>query len=73
MCEGRLRLEREALFVDNGAINVMWRDVVTEENLYGKNIGHIVMPVEESLQMKDAFNAWVVEQVILRERAGARL
>ena len=69
----RLRLEREALFVDNGAINVMWRDVVTEENLYGRNIGHIVMPVEESLQMKDAFNAWVVEQVILRERAGARL
>jgi CMP-N-acetylneuraminic acid synthetase len=69
----RLRLEREALFVDNGAINVMWRDVVTKENLYGRNIGHIVMPVEESLQMKDAFNAWVVEQVILRERTGARL
>jgi hypothetical protein len=23
------------------------------------------------MQMKDAFNAWVVEQVIQRERAGA--
>jgi hypothetical protein len=51
----------------------MWRDVVTEDNLYGRNIGHIVMPIEESLQMKDAFNAWVVEQVIQRERAAARL
>ena len=49
----------------------MWREVVTPETLYGRSIGHIVMPIEESMQMKDAFNAWVVEQLIQRERAAA--
>lgn len=65
----RLRLEREALYVDNGAINALWRDVLSERNLYGKSIGHIVMPIEESFQIKDAFHSWIVEQAIRRHAA----
>lgn len=60
----KLRLEREALFVDNGAIRVIWRDAVTQDHVYGHRIGHVVMPVEKSLQIKSDFDAFLVEQVL---------
>lgn len=60
----RLRLEREALYVDNGAIKVLWRDVVTETDMYGRKVGHIVMPLQESFQIKSPFDAWMIEQII---------
>jgi len=63
----RLRLERESLYVDNGAIRVLWRDVVTETDLYGRKVGHIVMPLKESFQIKTPFDAWMVEQIINRD------
>jgi CMP-N-acetylneuraminic acid synthetase len=48
----RVRLEREALYVDNGAIKAVWRDVLAQDDLYGRKVSHIVMPREESLQIK---------------------
>jgi glycosyltransferase involved in cell wall biosynthesis len=65
----RVRLEREALYVDNGAINAMWRDVVTPTSFFGRNIGHVRMPMAESFQIRSEFTAWLVER-ILSERAG---
>lgn len=47
-----LRLEREALFVWNGAVHVLWRDVLTSDTLYSGRIGHIVMPKIDSMQVK---------------------
>ncbi|MEM0966813.1 MAG: glycosyltransferase family 2 protein [Verrucomicrobiota bacterium] len=48
----RLRYEREALFVDNGALHASWRDFLREDNLYEGRIGHIIMTRQESLQIK---------------------
>jgi glycosyltransferase involved in cell wall biosynthesis/CMP-N-acetylneuraminic acid synthetase len=67
----RVRLEREALYVDNGAINAMWRDVVTPTSFYGRTIGHVLMPMAESFQIRSEFTAWLVER-ILAERNGRR-
>lgn len=64
----RLRLEREALYVDNGAIRVLWRDILTETERYGRKVGHIVMPLKESFQIKSPFDAWMIEQIINRDR-----
>ena len=62
----RLRLEREALYVDNGAIRVLWRDVLTAADLYGRRVGHVVMPWRESFQIKSPFDAWLIESIITR-------
>lgn len=71
----RLRLEREALFVDNGAIDAMWRDVIRPCSHHGRRIGHVVMPREESFMIKGPFDAWLVERVLERQlrRASCRL
>ena len=60
----RVRLEREALYVDNGAINAMWRDVVTPTSFFGRNIGHVLMPMAESFQIRSPFTAWLVERIL---------
>jgi CMP-N-acetylneuraminic acid synthetase len=59
----RLRLEREALYVNNGAIYALWRDVVSENDLFGRKIGHVVMPLEESYQIKSSVDFQIVEQI----------
>jgi CMP-N-acetylneuraminic acid synthetase len=64
----RLRLEREALYVDNGAIYVLWRDAVTDSSLFGQKIGHIVMSMEESYLIRNPLDLWMIEQVIKRDR-----
>lgn len=64
----RLRLEREALYVNNGAIYALWRDTISEDNLFGRKIGHIVMSLEESFQIKGLFDSWMIEQIINRNR-----
>jgi len=48
----QLRYEREALYVDNGAVHAFWRDFISEEHLYKGRIGHISMTREESFQIK---------------------
>ena len=64
----RLRLEREALFVDNGAINAMWREVIRPSEHLGNRIGHVVMSREDSFMIKGPFDAWLVEQVLERRQ-----
>lgn len=64
----RLRLEREALFVDNGAIRVFWRDSVKAGDFYGQKVGHVVMPRHESYQIKTAFDLWLIEQILLKQQ-----
>ena len=50
--QNQLRLEREALYVDNGAIKVMWRDIVQPSDISGRKVGHIVMDPWDSWQIK---------------------
>ncbi len=63
-----LRLEKEALYEENGAIYVVKRDVVTEQNLLGKRIGHILMTEEESIRINREYDFWLAGQLVKREK-----
>lgn len=63
----QLRVEREALFVNNGSILVLWRDVLGTSDGSIRKTGHIVMPRWDSFQIKTHQDAWLIEQ-ILKER-----
>jgi CMP-N-acetylneuraminic acid synthetase len=67
----RVRLEREVLYVDNGAINAVWRDVISETSIYGTRIGHVLMPAEASYRVKSTLNAWIIEHLIGHQRTAA--
>jgi len=69
----KIRLEREALFVDNGAVRTFWRDILTDTDYYGRKVGHIVMPRYDSFQIKKPQDAWVIEQVLSKRQEGANL
>ena len=56
-----LRFEREALYVDNGAIHTFWREYATETNMYQGRVGHIVMCKEDSSQIKHANDIPMIE------------
>ena len=63
----QIRLEREGLYESNGAIRVLWRDILTEQDLAGRRVGHIVMRREDSLQIKTLFDLQLIEH-LLRQR-----
>lgn len=64
----KLRFEREALFVDNGAVHVCWRDVVNRDTLYHGRIGHFVMPREVSSQIKSLQDRARIECDLMSQR-----
>jgi CMP-N-acetylneuraminic acid synthetase len=68
----KLRLEREGLYVDNQAIHALWRDVLTEHDLYGQAVSHITMTWEESLQARSPLEMEFVGQLIQRSRDAGR-
>lgn len=59
-----LRFEREALYVDNGAVHAVWRDFLGQDTLYRGRIGHIVMPREESFQIKSVADYALVRALL---------
>ncbi len=62
-----LRLEREALYVDNGAIKVFWKDVLAGTNLYGNKYGHIVMQRNRSVVYDDELSKMSIEAFLSKE------
>lgn len=66
-----LRFEREALFVDNGAVHVVWRDFLEPGSLYRGRIGHTVMPRLESLQIKSLAEYEMIRGIIERRTVEA--
>lgn len=64
-----LRFERESLFVDNGAIHVLWRDVVQPDVRLDGRVGHTVMARADSHQIKSWDDHELVEAA-LRIRGG---
>lgn len=59
-----LRLEREALYEENGAVYVSWRRAITERSFLGKSIGHIVMTRESSVRLDSAYEVWLAEHLM---------
>lgn len=64
----KLRLERESLFVDNGAIHAVWREFVDQSGLYGGRVGHIVMPRNASFQIKSTADHSLIEMMLIDQR-----
>jgi len=64
----KVRLEREALYTDNGAIRAFWRKTLKKDDMFGDVIGHIVMPQEDSYQIKDEFTTDIINNIILKEK-----
>jgi len=69
----RVRIEREGLFVENGAIRVFWRDTLSETEMFGKKVGHIVMSKRESYNIKHPQDAWLIEQIINQKKGSEHL
>jgi CMP-N-acetylneuraminic acid synthetase len=59
-----LRLEKEDLYEENGAIYVSRRDVATEQNFLGQRIGHILMTEAESIRINSEYDFWLAEQLV---------
>lgn len=66
----RLRLEREALYVGNGAVHVTWRDTVQPDSLFEGRVGHIVMPRHLSHYIKSSEDVSIVAAILDGRGAG---
>ena len=65
-----LRLERDAIYKENGAIILSNIDKLLEtKSLYGGSIGHIVMLQEESVKINSEFELWLAESMILNKHS----
>jgi CMP-N-acetylneuraminic acid synthetase len=58
-----LRLERHAIFKENGAIYLTRSEVIRSGRLLGDTIGHITMLPEESIRINSAFDFWLAEKI----------
>jgi CMP-N-acetylneuraminic acid synthetase len=67
----RLRLEKDALWVENGAIYLSRTANLRTEGYLGERIGHSPMLKYESLQIDSEEDFLVVEHLLLRRRAAA--
>ncbi len=59
-----LRIERDAIYRENGAIFLTRTSVIKEGKLLGKRIGHITMLPEESIKIKSELDLWMAEKII---------
>jgi len=63
----QLKVERDAVFKENGAIYLSRYEISNRGDLIGKRIGHITMLPEESIKINSEFELWLAEKII-RER-----
>ncbi len=59
-----IRLEREAVYKENGAIYLSKSQIIQSGRLLGKTIGHIIMLPEESVKINSAHEHWIAENII---------
>lgn len=67
--ERKLRLEREVLYADNGAVVLSWTNAIAPESFIGPAVSHILMTQEESFQTDTEFELWLVEQILMSRRS----
>lgn len=68
----QIRLEREALYVWNGAIRVLRRAALESGGLRPRRVGHILMSHGESFHIKTEFDRATVEILLQRDSAVAK-
>jgi CMP-N-acetylneuraminic acid synthetase len=65
----QLRLEKEGLYSENGAIYASRREKITSGNFLGEIIGHIEMEEEYSVHVDREFDFWLSEKLLEKEIA----
>lgn len=60
----QLRFERDALYADNRAIRIAWREAITKESFRGSRVGHFVMPMTHSYRIRTAEDFALVKSII---------
>ena len=60
----QLRIDREALYVDNRAIRVCKAGVMKKNDMTGNKVGHIVMPREISINIKSEYDVWLINKYL---------
>jgi CMP-N-acetylneuraminic acid synthetase len=63
-----LRIEREAIYKENGSIYLSKKNVIKNEELVGKRVGHITMLPEEGVKINSDFEFWMAERIITEWR-----
>jgi glycosyltransferase involved in cell wall biosynthesis len=63
-----LRLEREALYKENGAIILTRTEYIGPDEILGQRLGHITMLPEESTRIISRFTFWEAEQILTEWR-----
>ncbi len=62
----QLRIERDAIYKENGAVFIGRADDIRKGHLLGERVGHITMLPEESVKINSTFDLWLAGK-ILRE------
>ena len=60
----KTRMERDSIYIDNGAITLFKTKNLFTDNIYGQNIGHISMLPSESLKLNTSFDFWLAEKIL---------
>lgn len=59
-----LRLEREAIYKENGAVFLSRTESIMQGAVLGEKLGHIIMLPEESIKIDSKFAFWQVEKIL---------
>ena len=59
-----LRLERKAIYKENGAILLTRTENINSDEIFGERLGHITMLPEESIKINSRFTFWQVRKIL---------
>ena len=60
----RMRVERDAIYKENGAIYLTKIDIIKQSRMRGDKIGHITMLPEDSINIKSELDLWIAEKIV---------
>ena len=59
-----MRLERDAIYKENGAIFLSRTDVIKSNKLIGSSVGHISMLQQESIKINSDYEFWLADKLL---------
>ncbi len=60
-----VRLERDSIYKENGAVMLLRSDNLSKDSFLGKNVGHIQMMPEESIKINSDYEFWLTEKILM--------
>ena len=61
------RKQIEGFFYDDGNVYVIKAENILKGDRYGKNIGHMFISRYENMEIDDAFDFWLLEQILIKQ------